>query len=554
MPLALWTLLWLNARAVVRRLTRRLRTPRGAVLSVVGLAVMGLYLGRLVLFNGFGPRADPAVIRVVGPVAVLLICVLNVVSSAGERAVTFAPAEVDFLFPGPFTRRQLLAYKLIKTGLAGVVSAVFLGFALGRYGGSFLGRWVAAWLTFQFVQMVAMAAALIQSTVGERTFARGKQWVGVVALGLAVAVVAPAAWRQRNVGLAPLAGHLRASAAGRVVLAPFGVFVRALVAPRLVDGLGWDAIGAAMVAGLIVVVVRLDANYLETAAAASGRRYARVGRMRQAGLAGMASAKSANLRLGMLPWMGGVGPVAWRQLTTVLRTSRNLLAVLAVVAVAAGGAISRSESTAGSIGTLVGLSLWANLFLTALLKFDFRGDLDQIDNLRSLPLSPAAVAAAEVVAPTVVLSAVQWLLLAAVAAFGHVGVRWLLAAAVFVVPVNAALVGSENLVFLLFPYRPPAAVAGDMGMIGRQSVVFLCRFLTLLMVAVAATVVGAVGFMLTGGRLVASGHRGGDVLTGGSWPVAGTLAWLTVVAAVIGTVLLMGLAFARLDPAADAAA
>ena len=50
----------------------------------------------------------------------LLSALLFVFRPAGEKAIYFSPAEVDFLFPAPFHRRELLIYKLAKT-LVGLV-------------------------------------------------------------------------------------------------------------------------------------------------------------------------------------------------------------------------------------------------------------------------------------------------------------------------------------------------------------------------------------------------------------------------------------------------
>ena len=535
MPIPLWTLLWLNTRAAFRRVGRQARTPKGAVLVTVGVVMLAAWLGWTGFWNARMAPASPMAIRTVGPLTILLMCVLNVCSSAGERAVTFTPAEVDFLFPGPFTRRQLLAYKLVKTALKTVASAVLIGVAMGRYGGTFAGRFVGGWLTIQFVTLVAMVAALAQANVGERAFSAGRRWV-LVALGVALAVaVGPTAYAHRSANPAALAAAANGSRVGRVVLMPFGVFAQAVTARHLAEGLKWDAIAVAIVGALVAAVVSLDANYLETAAAVSGKRYARLARVRTGGLAGMSSAASARVRLPMVPWLGGAGPIAWRQLTGVLRTGRGLLLMLGLITVVVAGAVSRAEESAASIATVIGVSVWTNLFLTSMLKFDFRGDLDHIDGLRSLPVRPWAVAAAELVAPTVVLTVVQGMLVAAVAIFGRLPVAWLVGAAAFVVPVNALLVGSENLIFLLFPYRPASAVAGDMGMVGRQTVVFFCRLLVLAFVTVVAGAVGAVGYVLARQSVVAGGAA----------------AWLTMAAAVAGVVVLIGWAFSRFDPSTD---
>jgi hypothetical protein len=536
MPLALWTLLALHARAAGRRLGRQARGKRGVALALVAVLALLLLVGRVVIANRWMPPADPTGVRTYGPVAILGICLMNVLSSTGERAVTFSPGEVDFLFPGPFTRRQLLAYKLIRTAITAVPSALLFGALVSRFGGFYLGRVAAAWLTFQFVQMLAMIVALVKATVGERAFSRGRRWL---LLGVLAAVALACAWMiRRHHGASPsdVGEQLRASRAGQVILAPFGVFARALTADRIVpDALRWDAVALAMDLGLVAVVFLLDANYLEAAATASGKRYARLARLRQAGLAGMASPGSAKLRLPMLPWLGGVGPVAWRQLTGVARTSRGLLTMLAIVAIVMGVIVARAGGGDATVPSLIGLSVWANLFLTSMLRFDFRGDLDHLDLLRSLPLRPWAVAAAELVAPTVALSAVQALLLTAATVSGRLPAGTVLMALVFVVPFNAVLVGSENLLFLLFPFRPAAAVAGDMGMVGRQTVVFAARLLILAAVAIAVGGVGVLAFLVAGRSI---------------W-IAAAAAWVPLAGAVVGVVALMAAAYARFDPSVD---
>ena len=59
------------------------------------------------------------------PLALFGFTLLFVFTSAGETAVYFTPAEVDLLFAAPFTRRELLIYKLAKTALALVFMSAF---------------------------------------------------------------------------------------------------------------------------------------------------------------------------------------------------------------------------------------------------------------------------------------------------------------------------------------------------------------------------------------------------------------------------------------------
>ena len=47
-----------------------------------------------------------------GPLFFVAYCLLILLFSPGDKAFAFTPAEVSFLFPGPFSRRSLLAYKI----------------------------------------------------------------------------------------------------------------------------------------------------------------------------------------------------------------------------------------------------------------------------------------------------------------------------------------------------------------------------------------------------------------------------------------------------------
>src|SRR3954470_14757246 len=129
----LLTLYRLQAIALRRRLFRGFASVKGAFLFLFGLVVVGLWVAPALWSAHDGPRTDPAMVREVTPVILLAMCLLALLTSGGEKAIAFTPAEVDFLFPGPFTRRALLAYKIGKT-LAGVVfSSLLLSVVLLRH-------------------------------------------------------------------------------------------------------------------------------------------------------------------------------------------------------------------------------------------------------------------------------------------------------------------------------------------------------------------------------------------------------------------------------------
>src|SRR5689334_649958 len=112
---ALFKLMTLQARAAVRRSLRGVKSARGAVFFAVGVVVFLLWIGPTLLTLHLTRRdaVDPAKVREYLPAALLLACA-GALLAPGDKALYFTPAEVNFLFPGPFSRRQLLGYKTAK--------------------------------------------------------------------------------------------------------------------------------------------------------------------------------------------------------------------------------------------------------------------------------------------------------------------------------------------------------------------------------------------------------------------------------------------------------
>ena len=98
----------------------------------------------------------------------LLYCLLNVAFHPGERAIYFSPGEVNFLFPAPFGRRELLAYKLTLGFVFSLPTTLFMTFVFQIYAHSFLAAFVGLLLTYQFMQLFVTAVNLAASSRGRR--------------------------------------------------------------------------------------------------------------------------------------------------------------------------------------------------------------------------------------------------------------------------------------------------------------------------------------------------------------------------------------------------
>ena len=178
-----------------------------------------------------------------------------------------------------------------------------------------------------------------------------------------------------------------------------------------------------------------------------------------------------------------------------MRGMGRVLLVLFIIAVAFGGPMLASGvgNAEMVLPMLAGMGIWLSVFLTTLVPFDFRGDIDRIATLKTLPIKPWRLAVGQLLAPSLILAMMQWLIVAGCAALAPE--QWpLLLVVAFHVPAYCFLVVAlENLLFLLFPVRIMAATPGDFQAVGRNVLLFVGKIVglgvTLMATAVVAVVV-----------------------------------------------------------------
>ena len=289
MHAALWKLYRLRVRGSFRSIGRKVRSVRGALLAAFTLLIFGMMFGpNLVMAVKFG-RAG-----VIGQgadsfgefvsVGMFLYVVLSIVTSLGERAIYFSPSDVDMLFPAPFSRRQILLYKILGSVAGAVFVALIISASMIMHVRSWPAAAVGFFLAYLMMNSLTVCAQLIAQTVGERAFTRARKLL----LGGVIVAVAAAVGQAASRGLDGSWGEtllrVRHSAAAEVVLAPFAVFAKIITAERLIpDALGWAALGAILVVGIYAVAIWLDANYLETAVRVSQQVQQRKRRMMSEG-------------------------------------------------------------------------------------------------------------------------------------------------------------------------------------------------------------------------------------------------------------------------------
>src|SRR4029077_2707144 len=130
---------------------RGAKTPRGAIFLIVGVVVFVMWLVPSVMQAVYAPRSTPEQVLTYFPLAMLAFCAMSLITTAGERAISFTPAEVDFLFPGPFSRRQLLGYKSARSVFGGLFTASLFSIIFMRHAQRWASGWIALFLGLIFV-------------------------------------------------------------------------------------------------------------------------------------------------------------------------------------------------------------------------------------------------------------------------------------------------------------------------------------------------------------------------------------------------------------------
>jgi hypothetical protein len=534
---ALFTLARLQTRSTLRRMVRGIKSPGGAIFSALGLLMCFMWLGPGVVAGILTNRADPAAVRRTAPIAILTFCLLSLRGSSSGAGIYFTPSEVDFLFSGPFQRRELLLYKLMKATMSLAFVALFLSVGLLKFVTWWIASYVGCFLSLLFITLFGMAIALLAQTVSERAYTRFRQTLLFLLLFLLALSVGRSLGAGLPGGLPNLLQGFQDSWVGRVLMAPFAAFACTLAAETLVpDLVQWAAIALAINVVLAIGVLRLDADYMEASVATSQKLYERIQRVRRGQRMSSWSGRStAHWRLPQIPRWGGAGAIAWRHMTTALRQSPGFLLVLLFIAIGIAVAIRIGGLPDDLVGIVPGFVVWLTFFFSNMLRYDFRGDLEHMDDLKTLPLRPMAVAIGELVTPVLVISAIQLAILGALGALSRTAWPQVGVALVFAPLLNFFLFGVENLFFLLLPTRTMAVTPADFQSFGRQVVLMIGKMFLFGVCVASAAIPGAIAYWLSGW----------------SWSAFFITSWLVMLVESAAIIPLIAWAFERFDVSAD---
>ena len=540
---ALWKLIRLKWRGGFRQLWRSLKTLRGLV-QVGFILLMVLYgLGSMFFFGRMSSSTPQAVtllidrMRDLVAVGLFGLAAWSMLFSTGEATVYFTASEVAFLFPAPFQRRHLLTYKLLQSLFGLTLISFFLSLVFARSLLLWLGGFCGTFLTLAFVQLLTMNVAFVRHVLEARANTLIRRVLGYGVSVWALVAIMQMLANAPSGDFTALAGSFRSSASGRWLLAPFDVFARMIFATDAVSfGISFGLV-LLLDASLLAVAYRLDGLSLEAALTISEKWTARIKLAQTKGawhLFGSATSRVARRRLPRLPFWNGIGPIIWQRLTTNIRTSNKLFALLGGAVLLAGGLafkISRSSPNLAYPAASAGIGVM--VYLSFLICMSVQNEIERVGYLKSLPLRPMMIVLGELLGFVGLLSAVQGAFFLALCGLLPSIAGWLVGAAVVTVPLNFLLFGIDKLIFYLFPVRLAKGAPGDFQNAGRQ---LLFVFLKMLLLFAGLSLVGVAVIP-------------GVMLASPLWAVVPAVAVLFAECA--GLVPLLIFAFERFDPSVD---
>lgn len=511
--------LFLTARSMRNRAARRLRRLREPR-YLAGLAVGLGYLYFAVLRNqlraarhGENFLADPSfqaalptVLSALGLVLWLVVLVAWFWPS-GEPPLKFTGAEVQFFYPAPLTRRQILHYKLLRSQVGVVFGVLVAALFSGAATAAASGRWtflVGGLLLFTTLRLHLLGVAFTKASLrapGAKLAWRAWGPVGLMA-GLSALVVAPFVVHASELAaLGPAAMWPRLAELARMPPAAAGVWpFRAVVAPIFSPSAG--AFGAAALPALLLLaanywwVLQSDALLEEAAVIAEKRQAA--GRRLAAPVA-----RRAPFRLA--PAGRPETALLWKNLILLGRyaSPRTVLRMLLPIVILS---MVSSTSRAGVAIAPIALVLAGvlTLFGPYMIRNDLRHDLPRLAALKTWPVSGASLLVGEIAAPAAVLSLLVWTSMAVTLAFsGSLGIGRasivdrlsLAAAAAILAPM---LIGAQLLIqnsaVILFPGWIPTGGARPRGIeaMGQQMLMLAATLLALLVGVLPAAALAAV--------------------------------------------------------------
>ena len=524
---ALRQLLILRLRGGLRQRLLQLASLRGLLFSLA----FGAIIWFLITSNGssgasaFGfsaldGQAFSDQIMTFMPLSMLGLSLLTVMMTTGPT-FHFSPNEINFLFTGPFRRRDLIIYKF-GAYVAGVtLTSVFITLIAPPQTGSALSVFIASLLTLVFVQLNSAVISMTGHALDGSRLSKIK-WPAIAVLLVTAAAAMVHAWVTPDRGIFDLMSEFRHSMIGTIILIPYIVFAELFVAASVSQLALWALVAVFINAALLRAAIILDERTTDRSLAENARLSNRWERIKQGGSL-FATERTEVRAIRRAPIFAGMGPRAWRQVLNALRNSFKLIIVFMGLAASIAPISSAIGAPVTQPHTMMIIYVFLAFILPRNLVCDFRGDLSRMEIYKTLPIAPWRICAGQLVVQVLLAYLIALTVIASALVFeDSVTPRVALVLGAFALPLTLVIYAVENTVHLLFPTKLVAMGRADFEFLGRSIVEFIAKTFFVFAAMGASGAVGLVTFKMLGPTFVLPGLA--------SWLTLTLIGLLTLVA------------------------
>ncbi len=465
---ALRSLFVQNVAAKTSKAIRSLRSPKRMAVTIFALVLGCVWLSNIILSIFLREPAGRGMLReriALGLCGFLLFQILKIVYRKPVEPFEWTPSETQILKTAPINRSALVVYRMTTTAISAALKAFCFVLVMIPDLHFLVAGFIGMTLGLCFLELIRIIVEVIVYGCGKRNlnFLRTGATVAVTGLvGSAIFTVAdqpgaqeklasPAAYQFLLAIALQVAEYTRTSL-GAFFVYPFRCFSDIILTQsidfeflqRLLIGCGFVVTAAysAMVANCWMVTARqkLDRKNLARLRSLSSVEKATANHRR--------SAVRVPLRF------RGIGVIAWRQFHGAWNYRATLLFSFSIpVALCCIPMFAATPPANAALFLVASLLFYSYLLLPAALMLDFRRDVDRMAVLKKLPIEPINIVIGQLAAPVVLCSIFQAIVFiiasfAGVASYGFLVVCWLA-----IVPMNALIFASENIIFMLHPYR-----------------------------------------------------------------------------------------------------
>jgi putative ABC exporter len=452
---------------------KRLRNIRYLLSFLLGMAYIW-FTGFRRLFSTrfpFSQGGIPVSTQVGDVLAMIVLAMMVLVWALPEQSagLTFSEAEIQFLFPAPITRRQLLIYKILRQQPQVLISATVMSFFALRWA-KFAGLWVSFIVLSIYFTFVALARGRLK-LLGIGFLIRLPVVAGVAAglgyflwknmdrHGISIAA------RHAVPGQMPRFPELFHGPIPDVLLFVPRFFAHAVLPHSIPQFLVSAAALVAFGALLLELAARMNVAFEEASINASARWARRRARMTENRVGKAVTFPRFPPPFKIPAHARPEVAIYWKNLTAGLRISSPWLLIMLVVCLYFLGQAfyTDQQGLRMTMGMLAICMAGVFPFLgSAVFTQDMRLDLPRIELLKSYPIAGDRLVAAEIAAPLTFVAAMEIMMLTTAMVIFHAAdppekmaflasPQFVIIALIFATPICAAQLLIRNAVPIVLP-------------------------------------------------------------------------------------------------------